>query len=90
MRIDAIDIGYNPPEDIVQYIKSIYLEDNQMAGTLSDALFVSWPDLQEIDLSNNQLHGNIPPELGSLSSVEIIELNNNQFIPIELLNALLK
>ena len=38
-------------------IRSLYLEDNRISGTLSDALFVGWPDLQELDLSNNQLTG---------------------------------
>ena len=47
----------------------------------------SLPNLQSLDLSGNQLSGEIPPQLGSLFNLQLLHLSENQLsseIPSEL------
>jgi hypothetical protein len=54
----------------------LYLNDNQLTGTLPPALG-NLAGLTVLDLSQNQLSGSIPPEIGNLTDLEELALGNN-------------
>jgi Leucine-rich repeat (LRR) protein len=61
-------------------IKSLYLEDNQFTGTISEALMASWPDLEELDLSNNGLTKTLPDNFfNHFNNLRVVDLHRNKF-----------
>ena len=61
-------------------IQYLYLQHNQIMGTLSNALLTSWPDLVEMDVSHNQLGGSLPNNLFTqLNSAQVLDLSHNEF-----------
>jgi Ran GTPase-activating protein (RanGAP) involved in mRNA processing and transport len=61
-------------------IKSLYLEDNQITGTISEALMASWPDLEELDLSNNALTKTLPDNFfNHFNNLRVVDLHRNKF-----------
>ena len=69
-------------------VVSIYLNDNNLTGTLPVEL-QNLEKLYELNLNGNNIGGQIPAELGSLSELNVLYLYNNQFtgeIPSELGN----
>ncbi|PON90667.1 Tyrosine-protein kinase [Trema orientale] len=65
----------------------IDLPDSGLTGTLNAFNFSSFTSLQSLDLSNNLLFGEIPPEIGLVSSLCFLYLFNNSLngsIPMEI------
>ena len=61
-------------------IRYLYLQHNQIMGTLSNSLLTSWPDLVEMDVSHNQLGGSLPNNLFTqLNSAQVLDLSHNEF-----------
>ncbi|KAK4275589.1 hypothetical protein QN277_018645 [Acacia crassicarpa] len=68
---------------------SISLSNLNLQGTLSSLKFAAFPNLLYFDISYNQLYGNIPHEIGNLSSLLMLNLSDNSFrgpIPPEIWN----
>ncbi|KAK4275667.1 hypothetical protein QN277_018707 [Acacia crassicarpa] len=61
-------------------VSNINLSNLGLQGTLDNLDFASFPNLQYFDLSYNQFHGNIPHEIGNLSSVLMLNLSENPSI----------
>ncbi|KAJ4822275.1 hypothetical protein Tsubulata_006382 [Turnera subulata] len=77
-----LDLSYNQIQKSLPKIRKsstatrriIYLHSNMFEGPLIPFP----PDVAELDISNNLLLGNIPPEIGNLmTEVEIFSLSNN-------------
>ncbi|MBD1207810.1 MAG: VCBS repeat-containing protein [Ignavibacteria bacterium] len=78
-----------PPEiGTLQQLKSLRLGGNRLTGripttfgtsstTAKTALLATTPNLTSLDLSNNQLSGMIPAELGTLTNLRELLLNGN-------------
>eukprot|EP00339_Tiarina_fusa_P022327 CAMPEP_0116997870 /NCGR_PEP_ID=MMETSP0472-20121206/1148_1 /TAXON_ID=693140 ORGANISM="Tiarina fusus, Strain LIS" /NCGR_SAMPLE_ID=MMETSP0472 /ASSEMBLY_ACC=CAM_ASM_000603 /LENGTH=658 /DNA_ID=CAMNT_0004696867 /DNA_START=84 /DNA_END=2061 /DNA_ORIENTATION=- len=61
-------------------LKSLYLEDNRIGGTISAALMTSWPVLQELDLSGNDLGGELPDNFfDHKNALQVVDLHRNNF-----------
>ena len=60
-------------------LKEVDLSGSNLQGTLDPATFTSWPFLERLDLSQNQLEGEIPEELFKLDGLKTIRLHNNTF-----------
>ncbi|CAL1383334.1 unnamed protein product [Linum trigynum] len=58
-------------------IVELGLSDNLFSGVISAGLFVNWKHLGSLQLQNNLLSGNIPPEIGKLTNLSILFLYNN-------------
>ncbi|XVE71616.1 hypothetical protein DITRI_Ditri10aG0165400 [Diplodiscus trichospermus] len=77
--------GSLPIQDICQLtlLKKLDIRQNILRGVLPDC-FSNLKSLTYLDLSSNQISGNLAP-LQNLTSIEYIDLSNNQFqIPISL------
>ena len=68
-----IELFHNLPN-----LKSLYLEDNRISGTISDALMASWKNLRELDLSGNNIGGELPANFFNHNNqVQVIDLHGN-------------
>lgn len=70
----------------VQHLHELYLQDNNLRGTIPSMLG-SFETLRALDLDRNQLSGSIPTHLGMLSSLNALFLDYNHLsgtIPSEL------
>jgi hypothetical protein len=58
--------------------RSIYLENYELAGEIVPELLLLGNSLEELYITNNNLHGTLPTELGLLTELRRIRLHNNQ------------
>jgi Leucine-rich repeat (LRR) protein len=60
-------------------LKSLYLEHNYISGTISDALMLAWPNLEELYISDCALTGRLPPLFfNHPNNLKVIDLHSNQ------------
>ncbi|KAG2641651.1 receptor-like protein 33 [Panicum virgatum] len=79
-------IGPFPLRGCLQHLQFLYLYENNMSGTIPDAL-TNYSSLSILYLTSNSLVGSITPKLGLLSNLECLRLDSNQLelrIPNEL------
>uniref|UniRef100_A0A6N2K7A5 non-specific serine/threonine protein kinase n=1 Tax=Salix viminalis TaxID=40686 RepID=A0A6N2K7A5_SALVM len=70
-------------------IASINLQGELFGGNLSNLDLSSFPSLVSLNLSHNNLRGDIPPQLGLLSNLAYLNLSMNYlsgFLPVSLAN----
>jgi Leucine-rich repeat (LRR) protein len=58
-------------------LKSLYLDNNLLSGSITDSLMCSWPILEELDISGNVLTGELPSDIFN-------HLNNEQLQLVDL------
>ena len=91
-RLQSLHPGGNSlsktmPEKLPKRLKFLYLNDNLFNGTIPQLSNLT--DLEELALHNNSLHGSIPSELGSCSSLTYAYLGFNALsgtVPTSLAN----
>ncbi|XP_062014553.1 MDIS1-interacting receptor like kinase 2-like [Rosa rugosa] len=59
-------------------VNRINLSNSGIQGTLRELSFLSFPNLEYLDLSFNELNGSIPPSIGGLSNLVFLYLRHNQ------------
>lgn len=52
-------------------------ENDDKATTRTEEIIFIFGNLKELDLSNNEISGSIPPEIGNLTNLTILNLSNN-------------
>ncbi|KAG8485247.1 hypothetical protein CXB51_021165 [Gossypium anomalum] len=70
-------------------LKLLYLDGNNFDGNIPgiDISTIPWYSLQDVDLSNNNLSGELPRWIWNMSNLKALAVSNNQFkglIPMEL------
>ncbi|KAJ4813201.1 Receptor like protein 14 [Rhynchospora pubera] len=60
-------------------LKALSLANNYLNGTLTSKGLCRLENLEELDLSNNDFDGNIPPCIGNLSSLKLVDFSDNRF-----------
>lgn len=85
-KLEFLDLSYNDFEnDILRLLeflpslKSLYLHENKLEGSLSNQDLKNISRLETLDLSKNQLVGNIPSTLGELAWLKGLSLAMNNF-----------
>ncbi|PRQ21430.1 putative protein kinase RLK-Pelle-LRR-XI-1 family [Rosa chinensis] len=63
-------------------VNRINLTNSGIKGTLHELSFQSFPDLEYVDLSVNELFDTIPPQISSLSKLIYLDLSSNQLTGI--------
>ncbi|XP_019184025.1 PREDICTED: phytosulfokine receptor 1-like [Ipomoea nil] len=63
----------------LKYLKVISLSGCGLSGSLPNKGWCELKNLQEFRLSNNEFNGVLPPCLGNLTSLRLIDLSSNQF-----------
>lgn len=59
-------------------LRSLYIEGNYFSGTISDALMASFPKLQELDMSDCNITGELPLEFfNHQNGLKVIDLHGN-------------
>ena len=69
--------------------QDLFLQNNRLAGSIPEELFILLPSLRRVGLYSNSLQGTIPSEVGLASNLQVLALNRNDFggtIPMELVN----
>jgi hypothetical protein len=69
-----LDGKFNAPN-----LETLILTKTSLAGPVPDDLFAKSPKLSVVDLSYSWLNGTIPQTLGSLTFLEDLQLNSNNF-----------
>lgn len=60
-------------------LRSLYLERNYLSGTISEALMLAWPKLEELYVSDCALTGRLPPNFFNFENkLKVIDLHHNQ------------
>ncbi|NVO86802.1 DUF6443 domain-containing protein, partial [Hymenobacter terrestris] len=59
-------------------IYGVHLAVNNLRGAFPASLLELGADLVQLHLNNNQLTGQLPPNLGNLSGISILDMNTNQ------------
>jgi Leucine-rich repeat (LRR) protein len=61
-------------------LQSLYLEDNFFRGELTSQMMSFWDQLEELDLSNNDLTSQLPSNMFNSDKLQVIDLNGNRMI----------
>ncbi|XP_062080032.1 receptor-like protein EIX1 [Humulus lupulus] len=59
-------------------LETLYLDDNQLSGSILEDAENTFPSLKVLDLANNRLEGTFPSHLGRFPSLETLRLYDNQ------------
>jgi hypothetical protein len=57
----------------------LFLEDNELTGTIPIAVLLGMTSLLALDLDYNNFRGTLSTQLGLLTDLEYLDLNNNAF-----------
>ncbi|XP_062014554.1 MDIS1-interacting receptor like kinase 2-like [Rosa rugosa] len=63
--------------NIIGSVNGINLSNSGIQGTLRELSFLSFPNLEYLELSFNELHDAIPPQISSLSKLIYLDLSSN-------------
>lgn len=94
LKLEYLDLRGNklsgpiPSELSLRRLKDLHLSDNHFSGelsflvpnTVSDRLQFPFPNLQFLDLANNNFSGMIPSDIARISALESILLNGNMLV----------
>ncbi|KAK7318726.1 hypothetical protein RJT34_03433 [Clitoria ternatea] len=82
LRLSGCQLHKLPPSSEVNFDSLITLDlsFNYFGDTIPDWLFENCPNLQHLNLKNNELQGPIPDSIGRLLSLVTLDLSNNQLI----------
>ncbi|KAJ6864004.1 hypothetical protein NC651_034736 [Populus alba x Populus x berolinensis] len=73
----GIDCNCTYENNAVCHVTGLDLSNRKLDGQINATALASLVFLEEIDLSNNQLHGSIPVTMGNLPSLTSLDLSNN-------------
>lgn len=60
-------------------LRFLALGGNSISGKLTKETILSWPDLEQLDLSDNTISGSLPKEVFQLALLEVLDLHGNDF-----------
>ena len=58
-------------------IRTIFLENNHLSGTIHNDMVRGLDELRELDMSHNQLHGSLPVDIGHMQHLITLKVSNN-------------
>ena len=80
INLPSSDLTGNIPPEIgnLTNLQKLYLNDNDLSGSIPWDEIINLTDLESLALSYNQLTGQIPSEIGDLTNLQHLSLSNNQ------------
>ncbi|KAK6228617.1 hypothetical protein SCA6_000957 [Theobroma cacao] len=81
MAVEQTSLGINFLQNFgaMPSLKKIDLSSSGLSGTLPTKSFCQLKHLEYLDISENNLKGNLPECFSNLTSLEILDLSSNQF-----------
>ncbi|EOY19762.1 Serine-threonine protein kinase, plant-type, putative [Theobroma cacao] len=81
MAVEQTSLGINFLQNFgaMPSLKKIDLSSSGLSGTLPTESFCQLKHLEYLDISENNLKGNLPECFSNLTSLEILDLSSNQF-----------
>jgi len=77
LDVDLQHLLEEEPTQSYRQIFSLWLDDNNVTGTLPDHLG-EWSDLASLSITNTTLSGSLPDSMGTLQDLQRVWLYNNQ------------
>jgi Leucine-rich repeat (LRR) protein len=84
-ELHTLNLEYNSLSGDIQQLKGLnqiqamLLGGNNITGPFYEDVFVTWENIQALDMSENQLTGALPEKLFALSSLAVLDLSGNKF-----------
>jgi Leucine-rich repeat (LRR) protein len=83
-ELSILNLEYNQLEGTLDPLQdcvavAILLGGNNITGTLKNEIYSSWPRLETLDLSDNQLEGDLPAGLFAMETLTVVDLHGNRF-----------
>uniref|UniRef100_A0A6N2N312 Leucine-rich repeat-containing N-terminal plant-type domain-containing protein n=1 Tax=Salix viminalis TaxID=40686 RepID=A0A6N2N312_SALVM len=85
-KLEILGLSFNKLNDSslsflegLSSLKQLYLDNNQLKGPMDMKGLCELKQLQELDISHNDLNGRLPSCLANLTNLQVLDISSNEF-----------